>query len=334
MDGDPAYTFGRLGGITRDAQGRIYAVDMQSNDVRVFAPDGSFLFLFGREGGGPGEMRRPCCPAFSPEGELWIRDGGNRRYDGFAIADSSARPIGTIRMEHGDVNRAVATTFDEDGSLIDVGTRAHSPGDAPVTSRFSRSRDDRLVRETVVPRVPAESLAMRAVESGTADRRVIRYFYQPFGPYHLVAHGPRGQWADAVSSRYAISWRDGAGQVVRTITRPAEGPELSPEERTRADSLLTADRVRAGTSLPFGVPDRKPPLRDLTFDATGRLWVERSVPQGAPREADIWSPDGEHVATITWPREITFSLGWIGEREALGIARDELGVERIVRMAW
>ena len=334
MDGDPAFTFGRLGGITRDDRGRIYAVDRQSHDVRVFAPDGRFLFRFGREGGGPGELRDPCCPAFSPDGELWIRDGGNRRYDGFVVEDSSARAIGTIRMGHGDINRAVPTTFDADGSLIDVGSRPDPASGQQVTVRFSLADDNSVVREAIIPNPPAESLAVRPVESGNAERRIVRYFYQPFGPYHLVAHGPRGEWAHAVSSRYAIAWRDGAGQVVRTITRDVQGPPLSAEERTRADSLITADRLRAGTALPFGVPDRKPPLRNLTFDALGRLWVERSVAQGAPREADIWSPDGEHVTTITWPAGIDLWMGWIGEREALGVARDVMGVERFVRMGW
>ena len=47
-EGDAAYLFGRVSGLALDADGRIYVADGQANEVRVFAPDGTHLFSFGR----------------------------------------------------------------------------------------------------------------------------------------------------------------------------------------------------------------------------------------------------------------------------------------------
>lgn len=335
VEGAPEVTFGRIGSVVGDTRGRILVLDILANEVRVFRPDGSFAYAFGREGGGPGELRGPCCAAFGPGGLFWIRDSGNRRYGAFSVGDSTAEPRGQIRMAHGDHGRLVPTSFDADGSLVDVGSGVDSAGNRASTVRYSIALDGRSTRKLVVPEPPADSLStheLRVGESGGGFSTF--FFHQPFGPQHEVAHGPGGQWADAVTSRYAVAWRGPDGELLRTIDRDLAGPELSAAEGVRADSSLARDARRAGGRLPYGVPERKPPIRDLYFDQTGRLWVERWVVEGAAREADVWSADGVLLFTLEWPSDVRLSEGWRGERQALGIARDQLGVERVVRIRW
>ena len=333
-EGAPELTFGRISGIASDSLGRIVVIDRQANEVRLFHPDGRHAFTFGREGGGPGELRRPCCPAFAPDGLLWIRDGGNRRYGAFLVGDSTAEARGQVRMEHGDVNRSVTTTFGAEGALIDVGSGVDSAGQHVWMVRYSRSRDDGPLRKLAVREPPAESLSVHEVPREIPGGRAVFFYHQPYGPGHEVAQGPRGEWAQAVTSRYAVAWRAEDGTLIRTIARDVAGPLLSAAERERADSSLAEDSRQARQRLPFGVPERKPPIRHMYFDATGRLWVERSVADGAPREADVWSRDGRLLFTLEWPAEANCADGWRGATTALCIARDELGVERVVRFRW
>ena len=63
--------------------GRIYILDSRAHDVKMFAPDGSFLKTFSREGAGPGELNRPWIIS-SVEDELWVVDTGNQRVQVFS----------------------------------------------------------------------------------------------------------------------------------------------------------------------------------------------------------------------------------------------------------
>src|SRR5690606_12073198 len=125
-----------------------------------------------------------------------------------------------------------------------------------------------------------DSTDVKKVERGGGGRSVTMFAYQPYGPSELVAHSPNGEFAHALSSRYAIDWRDAAGELIRTISGSVEtGPELSDDEASRAEEGLNDVANRLGVSraaLGFGVPSNKTPLRDLFFDLEGRLWVELS----------------------------------------------------------
>ena len=90
------------------------------------------------------------------------------------------------------------------------------------------------------------------------------------------------------------------------IEGPAlEGPPLSESDRDWAQSRMERDLDRAGISRhPFQIPDRKPPLADMFFDSTGRLWVVKTLAAGeSVRNADVW--DGTTlVAHYRWPSRI------------------------------
>lgn len=337
MEGEDAYVFGRIGGLAMDEAGRIIVVDAQANEVRVFDPAGRFLFRFGRDGAGPGELRSPCCAAFGPDGLLWVREGGNARYSAFTIGESGAEFVRTVRIEHGGAAMWAPLTFDPDGRLIDVGTAPDPTTAMPRTVRYHRDvASSDVAFELAVPEPTPDSIGMFTIRRETPNQRAVLFVYQPFGPRHLVAHAPNGEWARTVSSRYAMTWYAPDGKPLRTIERALAGPPLTGAERAHADSTLDAMVRRLDVSrrdLPFGVPSEKPPIRELFFDRVGRLWVVRNVPQGEPNEADIYDPSGERIATITWPVGITLNgAGTIDRDVALGVQRDELGVERVVRL--
>lgn len=67
------YLFSQIYGLALDTAGRIYLAEAQANEVRVFGPTGVHLYSIGRTGSGPGELKRPCCLAFDPDGRLWVQ---------------------------------------------------------------------------------------------------------------------------------------------------------------------------------------------------------------------------------------------------------------------
>lgn len=64
--------FGVINQVISDAEGNIYLLDFQLNEIKIFAPDGTYLRTIGREGEGPGEFRTPAGLFFVPTGEVGV----------------------------------------------------------------------------------------------------------------------------------------------------------------------------------------------------------------------------------------------------------------------
>jgi hypothetical protein len=336
-DGPDEYLFGRVFGLAFDTLGRIFVADAQADEIRVFGSDGRFLFRIGRRGAGPGELEGPCCLSFDRQGRLWVRDTGNSRYNAYALGDGGAEYVTSRRMAHGAAGYGVAPTFSAASELIDVG---HVPGEVAgelQLTRFFVDSASLVVRKQVIEAPPPDSLGQTHFTRRTDRGTVTFWIHQPFGPSHLVAHSPLGGWAEAVSSRYAIAWHGPVETFEHQITRAAQGPKLSAAEREWGQRYLEDSARRWKVSprdLPFGVPDRKPPLRALRFDSTGRLWAFLSVPDDSAKRADIYDRDGTLAVTVEWPSEIDLQSGYLGPDAALGMVTDSLGVQRVVRLTF
>jgi len=333
-EGPDEYVFGRIVGVVTDSLGRVYAADMQASEVRVFDSAGEFLFTIGRRGAGPGEFNGPCCLAFGPRGRLWVRDTGNARYDVFVVGETSAEYVDARRMAHGAAGFTQAITFDPSGNLIDVGYQ--SGRIPPPAVRFHLDSTSTVVETVVIPTPPADSLAEHLVEARASGSVVgVWYFQQPFGPRKLQAHSPLGGWAEAVSGHYAVLWHQ--PDTTLLVSRPTDPPVLTDDERRAGEEQLLPRLQRAGITmrdLPFGIPERKTPLRFLHFDRGGRLWIEVNVAAGEPRRADVYDRSGELVQEVEWPADVNLMLGQMDSETAFGVSRDSLGVERIVRLRF
>lgn len=75
----PGMSFGMVRGLAVDKLGRLYVVDSLAGTVRVFDKDGAFLFSFGEQGFGDGEMLYPTQIFIDNSGKIFIADWGNNR---------------------------------------------------------------------------------------------------------------------------------------------------------------------------------------------------------------------------------------------------------------
>lgn len=334
---DDKYAFANVVGVAADATGRIVVADLGQKSVRVYDAKGRFLYAVGREGKGPGEYLRGCCVRFSPSGELWVRDIGNSRYVRFALERSRAVERGVAKMqETRDRALAVDFGFTRDGALIDLGA-THAPLSPSAGFNLTvTAPDGRVVRTGRARAAPIESLDVQVVpfDPGGGGRGET-YFWSPYAAQSLFALAPNGDFALAMSSRYAVSWHAVDGAKKRVIARAnAERPPLSAAERTRAAEAVERDTKRSGGKAHLNVPERKQPLRALHFDLSGRLWVERSVADGADREADVYDAKGVFVQTRRWPSSVDFTFGHLADAFAVGIRTDSLGVQQVVRVQF
>ena len=76
---DPDKAFSQLTSFVVDDEGTIYALDFKDKKIKVFDESGEFLYVFGEEGQGPGELQMPAGIFLTPDNQLVINDGATRK---------------------------------------------------------------------------------------------------------------------------------------------------------------------------------------------------------------------------------------------------------------
>lgn len=223
--------------------------------------------------------------------------------------------------------------FDQAHRLIDLQSVAVASSQRMRMVRRFRALDGTVASEDTVPAPPLDSLDVISFPKAGGWTA----YFPRFGARALHAFGAGGQSAHAVSSRYAIEWRDASGRRRALIQQPiTQGPPLSAAERAESDAFLTdvaRETGRATSALGVTTPDARPPVANLGFDLDGRLWVEHEVAANAARVADLYV-GAEWVARAEWPAEV-YLTGYVAkDSTALGIALDRDGVERVVRLVF
>jgi hypothetical protein len=332
-EGRDAYIFSDIRGLALDPKGQILVADNKDHTVRIFSAIGEYRYTFGRQGQGPGDLLGPCCIAFAPSGQLWVKEFGNRRYSAFRLTPQRAEFQYVIRGTGNPLGYLDRVAWDPRGHLVDVSSLVTGAG-------FERSFLDSTgvaMRRDTIPNPPADSIASWTHQKCDTRGCGSSTYNQPFGSAALRAFGPNGEMAQAVSSRYAVLWTDAQGRRIALLQREATGPPLSDRERGLAERTL--DNISRNTGvgragIPLTIPRSKPPLRQLGFDLDGRLWVERMVVDGAPSEADVYDHQGRQVATMIWPRDIRLGMWAVRGTTGIGVGIDSLGTNRVVRLQF
>src|SRR5690554_2408154 len=115
---DENYEFqnARLAG---NAQGHLFVLDGQGKRILRYDENGGFIRSYGREGGGPGELRFPISLALGPGDSLWVADMMNRRItildatgDGdrsIAAANSQGFGVSSVSLAAGHYYQTAST---------------------------------------------------------------------------------------------------------------------------------------------------------------------------------------------------------------------------------
>jgi DNA-binding beta-propeller fold protein YncE len=188
------------GGVAVDDRGRVYVADYANHRVQVFDRAGRVLAAWGREGGGPGEFRRPRAIAVDARGRVVVADAGNDRLQWFD-------PDGDILGAWGG-GGALAAPFARPEALAadDAGGLAVLDADGGRVRRFDP--DGRLLAAWTIERDAASEAALPAPPAGLGAG--------PAGQV-LVAGAVHGLQQFDATGRLTASWgRGAAGGALRT----------------------------------------------------------------------------------------------------------------------
>lgn len=332
IDGGSGPLF-RVSSIAIDTDGTVYVAERADHRVRRFRRDGAELATVASGGSGPGEVRAPCCLAITADGFLVIRDNGNGRFVLTRVRGGRDSVL-TLPQQLG-VGNAEIRTYVSGARFADAGwinwDPRRSPGEYRIAWR-STGGVAGAVTSTSLPTWDSTTSYSRAYgRNGTNGER---FAYPLFGRRTLRAIDADGRFASANSDRYVIELHSADGRLITRIDRSDErGAPLTPAERDSSLQQIKWDARRLGVSegsIPWSVPQRKPPLSHVEFDDDGNLWVEHQVAGGANNFADVFDRNGRYVRSVSWPANVRLRGFARGARRVTGLRTTDDGESVVV----
>ena len=348
LDGDPNYMFGSIRSFDVDPRGRVFVMDGQALELRVYDRDGNWIANWGRDGEGPGEFGQPDGGlTILSDGRVVVRDPGNAR---FQVFSSEGESVGQWPVIRGGFN--TGNPFARQGDTILTPQVVNLDDGVPVrewrTGYVRVSPDGQIVDTMEIPDVGFEAARIEASLDGSTSVNSVPWTAGEQAEWH-----PDGWFIHGISDTYAFTLLR-PGEPLR-IERVIDPIPVQSGERDMRRALAT--RNMRGTDPNWrwngpAIPDAKAPYDRIYAGRTGRIWVTRNGPAyeqvdsdfdpndpedieenwGEDTLIDVFEKDGTFLGTITAPRDLSFYPRPVFDGDVVwGIARDEYGVQQVVR---
>ncbi|HYR08167.1 MAG TPA: 6-bladed beta-propeller [Longimicrobium sp.] len=320
-EGEGADVFAMPVALEADAHGRMYVLDAQAGQLRVFDAGGGHVRSLGGQGAGPGELRQPLGMAMAPDGALWIVDPGNGR---FTVFDTSGALRTTVRRASGLAMVPWPGRFDRQGRLWDVSMGAGGVSGPPALLRVDPASGG-VQRVDLPAYTPASFDASNGPVSVSAP--------VPYAPDLVWTLDADGRVWSGVSDRYRLRLHEPAGDTLRVVERAAAPVEVTPAERDSVPAQLKWFTDQGGRIDLSRVPRHKPAFVSIRTDDQGWLWVRPSLPASQRNAAfDVFDPQGRYQGRLALPvpHEDRMPLVIRGDR-IYAVVLNDAGVPQVVR---
>lgn len=350
LEGAEAYMFGRVTALAVDDRGRIWAVDRQVPEIRVFDASGEHVMTVGRPGEGPGELSGPDGGfAILPDGRAAVRDPSNARIQ---IYGPDGEPLDTWTIR-GNFNSSNPFGMDREGNIY---TQVLMDPEASLDEwqmGLAKITPEGVSTDTLpVPDAGFEAAFVDARTENSWSRSSV-----PFSPSEHWAFHPDGYFVHGISDDYSFTLlRDPAtGEPPLRIERewqpvPVASGEADEERgrTTRNMRSMIPDWTWNGPAI----PDAKPAFEDILVGQDGRIWLrvptpgyrvedpehDPSDPESVADEwregvaFDVFEADGRFLGHVRAPDDFSmYPTPVIDGDRVWAVTRDDLGVNRVVR---
>jgi HAE1 family hydrophobic/amphiphilic exporter-1 len=339
IDGPEAFGSLSRDGVAAAPSGHLVLLDAQSHRVHVYDTSGVLLVEFGREGGGPGELRYPASVAVDPAGVIHVFDRGKLGFVRFSLdgavldeeiltAEGAAPPDGIFL--DGD-RRVVQRT--------DWGPPPGLPagGDGRV-ARSSSSAPEGMVRQAVIVEGPGRADTILVTDRSRPQMKQLPgcgisvALDRIFTP-QLAWHAGDGRVVVSRADEYRVDlvYSDGHRRSVRRSFAP------TPSSVALATRQMDGFGVRwpGGSCEPragemvahLGMVATLPAIQQLRVGPDGSLWVQRFAVKGDTALVDVFDSDGTYAGTL--PQGTLFPAAFLPNGDPVFVARDDLDLSRV-----
>lgn len=323
LDEPGPYEFAEIIALDVDAFGRIWALEAQSKEIRVFDAQGRHVRTVGGAGGGPGEFNGPAHAEFGPDGHLWVVDPQNNR---ISVIDTAGTFVASHRIEGGFFMSPWPGGFDLHGNYYLPVPRSDPDrgfGLSLVRHDLDLTPMDTLTRLT--DPVERDAFELRSDDGGMRMRASI-----PYAPGFLTHRSPQGTMWGLFTGEYRLIELSRAGDTLRTIVNQYEPIPVTGEDRDAAREGLSWFTEQGGKIDLAKMPDTKPAARSFFVDGEGRIWLARLTDRPEGQDFDLLDAQGRFLGRVTLPAALRRVRRVKGDY-LYGVTENELEVPFIVR---
>ncbi len=144
--------FGYIAGLVAGDDGKVYLLDLQLYEVKVFSPAGRYLHTLGRAGEGPGEFHSPSSLFLLPDGRLGVLqsnpshatlfDPAGKYAGDLAVPEAIERgfhAVSSPRCRGGTLAMLSLDTHIEEGAMEQFSRLIRADLDGAETAEFARA---------------------------------------------------------------------------------------------------------------------------------------------------------------------------------------------------
>lgn len=296
-EGRDEYMFSDIVGVTVDDGERIYILDYQQAQVRVFNDRGEYLFEIGKQGQGPLEFSRPRSLCLSPQEQLVIEDYGNNLLKFFTLDGEHVKSLSTATM------RFFSRVKIDSQGYITAMTGGYNAKDAWYeVSRFDPDLNLLKVVASITYPFRSDFNPFRAI-----------FTWQIRRDDNIVYGFPE---------TYEIQILSPEGEGLKKITKDYKPIAVTEEEKEE-------ERKKHPPEIKPVFPKFYPPFRTFTLDEKDRIFVQtrEKTEEKTGYFYDIFDAEGRYIAKV--PLEANPIIWKKGKLYAL--YEDEKGLQMVKR---
>jgi hypothetical protein len=330
QDGAQAYLFTAVRGATVLPDGTIAVTDLASYNVRLFDSSGAHLRTIGRQGQGPGEFPGSVTRVAYIEPDLLGVTSGQ-----VFLFRTTGEFVRSFRVPLPEGHRSGGPTH---GVILRDGSSVVWTGESP----WQRPMEGSWRRPERVDLIDPDGEYVRTIDAFAGSETWVEPmegggFLQQGVPFsrsaHVSAVGDR--IAVALSDAYTIRIFDASGDLMQFVRlRRDPRPAARYLERwldslpERHEGARRAEVRAMFAAMP--IPDHVPEMEAVLLSRDGYLWVREYRMRWEQEEPAVWhvfDSTGRLQTRLTTPAN--FNVLEIGPDYLLGVATDDLGIERV-----
>lgn len=342
-EGEPEYQFGQIIGLDVDDEGRIYVMDQQAREVRVYGPDGRFMHSMGKAGSGPGELSPNAGPVFvGPDGTVTVPDLMNQRIN---LYSPLGEPTGSTPLQMTD----------------------------GIPARWLKASNHDLIQQSMVMAFPGmevepKNLVLRRNPRGAVlDTLLVLPVGETVdfssGQPRFRLFSPEAMWALTLDDRlihgqndeYRLKILSADGTIERIVEKPRERRPVTAGDQAAFRRLIGKAWEDAGMqpamieNMMQGVnfAEYYPAYVNLLGGPEGTIWAQSvQTPETVEQQGgtfdmqdmggptwDVFDADGHFLGMVRMPDRFTPMFFSSDQAYAVyGVQRDDLDVQYVARV--